>query len=706
MNYETNTGWLDKAGNPMPWISQGSYDEGGLIAVDSYLDTHHNGHMEIRACIMDDANPTKCSTPSEFEGNELEFVQDLQFDPSYPAMPGDPNYPERGMYSGGQGGGVKEFSFLYKLPAGIVGDRVLLQWKYITANSCSPPGYANYFASHPELPSSYWTVGVTDCTPPYPSDGTRGTTWPEQFFNCAEISVQSSGTSSPTISPKPTGAPTTSSPTISEMPTNSPVVGGPPPCLAEYADCTYDWQNCCQGFTCIQIDAAGYGHCLRDTCNGPPPTYNPPPSTPPPSPPSPTPPTGNGEACCTINLKTCHHEEGNFCRLTQENCEGPCGKLWLPDGPLDGCIALWESGCSVDADCCQHGECRAGSCESDDPWLKNGVTPTTPSPTNAPVPSNPPTLQPTPAPSTANPTNPPVPTNPPTLPPTNPPSTRSPTLSFNSEYSDKIRVNQVGYLRFATKIGIIVDDSTVPKEFQVQDSSGSVVLASTTDVYGPDGASGDHVHQADFSNLDVLGAYKLVVDGIGASLEFNIAPSLYSDLPHEAMNYFYFHRMGPGMDIKGEHLIDERYAREALHPGDAIDASNTGVPAYNGWCSTCDNFDLGGSWADAGDFGIYTVNHAISAWTLLNLHEMFPSAFVDGELNLPESGNSFPDVLDEVDFGSRFVRGMLPSDGGLASHKAHNHAWSAFTITIAAENAENAAGTRKFVVLCNRFLVL
>ncbi len=30
---------------------------------------------------------------------------------------------------------------------------------------------------------------------------------------------------------------------------------------------------------------------------------------------------------------------------------------------------------------------------------------------------------------------------------------------------------------------------------------------------------------------------------------------------------------------------------------------------------------------------------------------------------------------------------MLPSDGGLASHKAHNHAWSAFTITIDGENA-------------------
>ena len=185
------------------------------------------------------------------------------------------------------------------------------------------------------------------------------------------------------------------------------------------------------------------------------------------------------------------------------------------------------------------------------------------------------------------------------------------------------------------------------------------------------------------------------------------------------MNYFYFHRMGPD-DILAEHLIDERYARIALHPED------TAVPAYPGWCTGCDDFDLlgklmaeilenfrfvclivllsAGSWADAGDFGVYTVNHAISAWTLLNLHELFPSAFTDGTLNLPESGNGVHDILDEVDYGSRFVRGMLPktngqSNGELASHKAHNHAWSAFTITIESENAQNGAGTRKLTVL-------
>merc|ERR1711862_272656 len=88
------------------------------------------------------------------------------------------------------------------------------------------------------------------------------------------------------------------------------------------------------------------------------------------------PPTNGGDACCTINLRDCHHPVGNFCRLSQENCEGPCGKLWLPHGPLDGCIALWEQGCSSDSDCCQHGECRSGTCESDDPWLKDPSPPT------------------------------------------------------------------------------------------------------------------------------------------------------------------------------------------------------------------------------------------------------------------------------------------------------------------------------------------
>lgn len=745
-----NADWRDQNGSPMPWISQvggnaadqsADYVEGGNITIDSYLDTHHNGHMEIRACVIDDNSSTKCTLPSDFEGNELEFLEDHS-NHEY-NMPADPEYPERGMYSGGQGGGIQDFSFEYRLPIGIYGEKILLQWKYITANSCSPPGYDDYFLKkHPDLPSEFWTAGLSVCTLPYPPDGdTALSTNPEQFFNCAEISILPGFTAAPTISPKPTDSPTTYEPTTSQLPSSSPVSKSPttspeeelslaprqPGCYDEWADCT-NFDYCCVGLKCVQVDTYGYSRCLVDTCDsngttvpttpttdmtptlfpstgpfsGPttnnvtsnptkyPTTY----PTNPTGPTNPNPPNIGG--CCTINLKTCNHPEGTFCDDAL-HCENECGKIWLPDGELQGCTALWEGPCSSDADCCQHGECMNGRCDSKDPW-KKGITGTQ-------APTTPPTPDATQAPTTAYPTSTsspslPVPTSPPTSPvptatPTNSPTIEQTTLfptlnpttppshgdAFDNDYSTKVRVNQVGYLRFATKIGIIVDGYTSPREFQIQDAaSGDVVLAGTTMVYGADGASGDHVHQADFSSLTALGRYSLVVDGIGASLSFNIASSLYPNLPHEAMNYFYFHRMG-NLTIERQHLIDDRYAREALHPQD------TAVPPYNGWCSDCEDFDLSGSWADAGDFGVYTVNHAISAWTLMNLNEMFPEAFADGELNLPESNNSIPDVLDEVDFGSRFVRGMLPSDGGLASHKAHNHEWSAFTITIEGENA-------------------
>ena len=400
------------------------------------------------------------------------------------------------------------------------------------------------------------------------NDGATGSGNPEQFFNCAEITILASGTPSPTSSNQPTPSPTVSTsptvshepssqeptdgPTLSAPPTRSPV-SGPPPCVAEYADCTYNESNCCQGFTCTQVDMAGYKRCLS-TCNAPGPTtpmpvgYTSPP-TPPfatpkptnfPLPPSPT------EGCCTLNLKDCKPND-EYCNSDQNTCEGPCGKLWLPTGALNGCIALWEEGCTTDDDCCLHAECRSnGHCESDDPWLQNGDNPMTSSPTVSNAPSHSPTPKPTTQPVTPMPTgspSTPIPSKSPSPPPSSAPTTRmpssspttrSPTLSFDATYSDLVRVNQVGYLRYATKIGVIVDDSTVSREFQVQDSTGSVLLTGTTSVYGADGASEDNVHQADFTGLETLGAYRLVVGGIGSSLEFSIAPNLEQYLQSRA----------------------------------------------------------------------------------------------------------------------------------------------------------------------------
>lgn len=243
-----------------------------------------------------------------------------------------------------------------------------------------------------------------------------------------------------------------------------------------------------------------------------------------------------------------------------------------------------------------------------------------------------------------------------------------------------VRVNQIGYLAAADKIATVVAGATTPLAWQLRAAGDNAVVASgTTRVHGDDPASGDHVHQADFSEVTRAGDYRLTVDGAGTSVPFAIQnTALYPQLGREGMQYFYFHRMGA--PVEAQYLQDGAHAHAALHPGDAS------VPCYDDWCGG-ERLNVAGSWADAGDFGIYPVNHAISAWTLLNLYERDPAAYGDASLSLPERGNGRPDILDEVEYGSRFMSGMLPSTG-LASHKVHNHTWSAFPVTdIDAENA-------------------
>src|SRR5471030_407605 len=77
-------------------------------------------------------------------------------------------------------------------------------------------------------------------------------------------------------------------------------------------------------------------------------------------------------------------------------------------------------------------------------------------------------------------------------------------------------------------------------------------------------------------------------------------------------------------------------------------------------------------WYDAGDYNKYIVNSGISTSTLLSLYEDFPSYMKTVKLNIPESGNHIPDVLNEVLWNLRWMLTMQdPNDGGVY-HKLTN----------------------------------
>ncbi|KAF6256159.1 hypothetical protein COO60DRAFT_139667 [Scenedesmus sp. NREL 46B-D3] len=68
----------------------------------------------------------------------------------------------------------------YRLPKDFTCDRCILQWHYLTGNSCWPP----CSKEDPTFPN---------CRPPtyaLPYCGTQGAAYPEEFWNCADIRIR------------------------------------------------------------------------------------------------------------------------------------------------------------------------------------------------------------------------------------------------------------------------------------------------------------------------------------------------------------------------------------------------------------------------------------------------------------------------------------------------------------------------------------
>jgi hypothetical protein len=313
--------WLDVTGEAMPWISQQEYEEGQVIEVHSHLTANHAGHMMIRACAMGKESTQEC-----FNNNRLEFVEDVAF-----GMPKDPAYPDRGYYHGGAGANGFDYVMRFQLPPGLAGEKVLLQWEYFTANSCSPVGYAAYFgganSDNQALSDEHWNPGIPACAASYP-DHFVSAAPPERFINCAEV----------TIIPSSGGIPTTSPPM--PLPTPNPTFG-PAPSDAPFAVLTSPPTK----MPVIAPTKAPVSPFASPTQ----------PPIPSPTAPAPTPSTGNG--CCSHDFKNC----ATWGNESREICEQLGGMKWLVNGPLTDTCLVRYSDCTQSATKCCDGLVCQGS---------------------------------------------------------------------------------------------------------------------------------------------------------------------------------------------------------------------------------------------------------------------------------------------------------------------------------------------------------
>ncbi len=293
----------------------------------------------------------------------------------------------------------------------------------------------------------------------------------------------------------------------------------------------------------------------------------------------------------------------------------------------------------------------------------------------------------------------------------------------------RVRVNQVGYLRFGPKRATLVTEKTEDTPWRLVNRDGKTVMRGHTAPRGMDESSQQNVHVMDFSRFEGSGTgFTLVADG-EKSFPFNIGKGAYERLRVDALSFFYPQRSG--VPILGA-VAGEEYARPAGHvnsPEEAKEGNpnkgDAGVPCQSignqtendateteaddadnkpyypeglWFCPEGYRLDVTGGWYDAGDHGKYVVNGGISVAQLMSTYERTKTAFStdrgrleDGTLRVPEKGNKLPDVLDEARFELEWMMKMQVPAGtapfkigtrgemnlsGMAHHKIHDEKWT------------------------------
>jgi hypothetical protein len=247
---------------------------------------------------------------------------------------------------------------------------------------------------------------------------------------------------------------------------------------------------------------------------------------------------------------------------------------------------------------------------------------------------------------------------------------------------------------------------------------------SANDIYSYNLTRSD-VWNADFSSFTATGTYRLAIDGVGCSQHFKIDNDAFHDPFLVAVQGFFYMRIGQD-STKGIRPVPRR---PLYIPG--VSPQNTTVylttmhPYHAQWSSfsSGDVWDRPNDWAkfkksdnatnpraygghsDALDWDRH-LGHICIIWDMLLPYILTKGTLSDDNLDITESGNGIPDILDEarneVDFWLRLRDGQGYSHG-LTNPNDKNEFFQAAPTAIAAwANAANASMLADCFRICGK----
>lgn len=268
--------------------------------------------------------------------------------------------------------------------------------------------------------------------------------------------------------------------------------------------------------------------------------------------------------------------------------------------------------------------------------------------------------------------------------------TASVTLN-DDQVSRAIKINQVGYLPDAPKkyayigahiydVGPLTIDAT---SFTIKDSSsnatvytGSITLRDNNTILASGKpVTGEKVYQMEFSDFTSTGEFYIQVSGVGKSWNFKQAADVYGEMFYTSTRGLYHQRCG--IKLKAPYT---NYPRNICHTKPVKESKFVSFPNYftdrptdyerfDIYGATTDhssyNVTASGGWHDAADWDRNT-QHYTCIFDMLYAYEQNPSKFTNNQLNIPESTDVIPDILNEVEYGLQVWKRSMNSRGGIS----------------------------------------
>ncbi len=229
---------------------------------------------------------------------------------------------------------------------------------------------------------------------------------------------------------------------------------------------------------------------------------------------------------------------------------------------------------------------------------------------------------------------------------------------FSQRRSENIMINQKGYYPYAPKIAAVRDFRAENFYITTTDLSDTLFSGKLEGPKTIDYSPGE-TWLADFSAFSLYGNYVVAVPGLGYSWPFEIRSQIHNALAKSSLKSYYFQRMSTELPWK----YAGPWSRPAGHPDDSVMVHASAASQYRpeGTIIAAPK-----GWYDAGDYNKYVVNSGITMGTMFSAWEDFPGFYRNLPLNIPETGNGIPDILNELLWNLRWmIRMQDPHDGGV-----------------------------------------